>query len=109
MDIKEKAKAELRSRIERELASRSLERFTKYTKPDYQMTAKQGDRYIHTQIDDVLTKVENGEIKRLMVFCPPRLGKSEKVSIRFPSWVIGRNPTKQFIVASYGADLANDF
>lgn len=44
-----------------------------------------------------------------MVFMPPRHGKSEKASKRFPSWYLGRNPKRQIIAASYNSDLATDF
>ena len=40
---------------------------------------------------------------------PPRHGKSELASRRFPAWYLGRNPSEQIIAASYNADLANDF
>lgn len=44
-----------------------------------------------------------------MIFMPPRHGKSELASRRFPAWYIGRNPANQIITASYGADLSTDF
>lgn len=53
--------------------------------------------------------MERGEITRLMIFVPPRHGKSELASRRFPAWYVGRNPEKQIIAASYGQDLATDF
>lgn len=56
-----------------------------------------------------LEAVERGECQRLMVFCPPRHGKSEVVSRGFPCWFLGRNPDKEVMVASYSADLAFDF
>ena len=40
---------------------------------------------------------------------PPRHGKSEVVSKKFPAWYLGRNPDKEVIVSSYSADLAYDF
>lgn len=40
---------------------------------------------------------------------PPRHGKSELASKRFPAWYLGRNPDKQIITASYNSDLAGDF
>lgn len=46
---------------------------------------------------------------RLMIFMPPRHGKSELASKRFPAWALGRNPRRQIIAASYNSDLANDF
>lgn len=44
-----------------------------------------------------------------MIFMPPRHGKSELASKRFPAWCLGRNPTRQIIAASYNSDLASDF
>jgi predicted phage terminase large subunit-like protein len=44
-----------------------------------------------------------------MIFMPPRHGKSELASKRFPAWCLGRNPKRQIIAASYNSDLANDF
>ena len=78
-------------------------KFTQYTKPDYIV----GD--MHRTICDKLERVERGECKRLMIFTPPRHGKSELVSKRLESWMLGRSPKKQIISASYGADLASDF
>lgn len=56
-----------------------------------------------------LEAVERGEIKRLMVFMPPRHGKSEVVSKKFPAWFLGRNPDEEIILTSYAAELAYDF
>ncbi len=44
-----------------------------------------------------------------MIFMPPRHGKSELGSRRFPAWYLGRNPGKSIIAASYNSDLATDF
>lgn len=44
-----------------------------------------------------------------MIFMPPRHGKSELASKRFPAWCLGRNPRRQIIAASYNSDLADDF
>jgi predicted phage terminase large subunit-like protein len=56
-----------------------------------------------------LEAVERGEVDRLMIFMPPRHGKSELASKRFPAWCLGRKPDRQIIAASYNSDLANDF
>jgi predicted phage terminase large subunit-like protein len=63
----------------------------------------------HWQIAEKLEAVERGEIKRLMIFMPPRHGKSELASRRFPAWYLGRNPNKQIIGCSYSTDLAVEF
>lgn len=60
-------------------------------------------------IAEALEEVERGENDRLMIFMPPRHGKSELASKRFPAWCLGRNPKRQIIAASYNSDLANDF
>jgi predicted phage terminase large subunit-like protein len=44
-----------------------------------------------------------------MIFMPPRHGKSELASVRFPAWFLGRNPERSIIAASYNSDLASDF
>jgi predicted phage terminase large subunit-like protein len=57
-------------------------------------------------IDEKLCAVERGEIKRLMVFQPPRSGKSMLISNFMPPWFLGLNPNKRVILCSYGAALA---
>jgi predicted phage terminase large subunit-like protein len=94
------AKAEL---ARRELSRRHLLDFTSYTNPLYAAANH------HKLIADKLEAVERGEIDRLMIFMPPRHGKSELASKRFPAWCLGRNPRRQIIAASYNSDLANDF
>jgi len=56
-----------------------------------------------------LQELERGKIKRLMVFMPPRHSKSMTISETFPSWFLGRNPSKKVIVTSYGEGLARRF
>ena len=54
---------------------------------------------------DHLEAVERGEIKRLMIFKPPRHGGSLTSVRLFPGWYLGRNPDRSVIVATYGQDL----
>jgi predicted phage terminase large subunit-like protein len=44
--------------------------------------------------------------RRIMVFMPPRHGKSELVSRKLPAYIFGRNPDASIIGTSYSADLA---
>jgi hypothetical protein len=53
-----------------------------------------------------LELVRLGTIKRLIINVPPRSLKSIMCSVAFPAFVLGYDPTKRLIVASYGADLA---
>jgi len=55
-----------------------------------------------------LMAVERGEITRLMIFMPPRHGKTSMASELFPSWFLGRNPDKQIIATTYSHDRATD-
>lgn len=89
--------------LARRKARAGLLEFTKYTNPAYE------DAPHHRVIVEKLEAVERGEIKRLMITMPPRHGKSELASRRFPAWYLGRNADKQIIAASYNSDLANDF
>lgn len=65
--------------------------------------------WLHREIARQLERIEKGETKRLMLFVPPRHGKSELGSIMFPAWYLGRHPEKEIITASYSAELAQDF
>lgn len=51
----------------------------------------------------------NPEYKRLMIYAPPRHGKSELVSKLAPAWFLGKFPYKKIIAASHTATLAEDF
>ena len=65
-------------------------------------------RHIHL-IADRLQKVESGEIKRLMVFLPPRSSKSVICSKLFPAWYVGRHPQHEILTVSHSDQLASDF
>jgi predicted phage terminase large subunit-like protein len=53
-----------------------------------------------------LTRVANGELKRLIINVPPGTMKSLLVSVFFPAWLWARDGSKRFLTASYGATLA---
>src|SRR6187401_1807628 len=84
-------------------AANSLIDFTEHTFPNYR-TAKH-----HRAIAEQLERVERGEIDRLMLLVPPRHGKSELASHRFPAWFLGRQPDRQFLSISATESLASDF
>lgn len=90
--------------LQRRLTARkSLIAFTELTNPAYK-TARH-----HEEIAAHLEAVERGEIDRLMIIEPPRHGKSELASRRFPAWYLGKNPQSGMVAASYNSDLAMDF
>src|ERR1700712_2384900 len=60
-----------------------------------------------------LERVRRGEIKRLIINMPPRSLKSIMASVAFPAFVLGLDPSRRIICASYSGELAkkhsNDF
>ncbi len=61
----------------------------------------------HRAIAYALECIHQGEDNRLVINLPPRSLKSLIVSVAFPAFVLGHDPSKRIIVISYGADLAN--
>lgn len=55
-----------------------------------------------------LQQVADGELNRLMVFMPPRHGKSEQISRLLPAYYLYRHPERWVGLNSYGAELAYD-
>ncbi len=74
-------------------------------------TVNPGTEYQHNWhidlIADHLTACENGDIKRLIINLPPRYLKSLLVNVAWPAWLLGQDPTRRIISASYSQDLAN--
>ncbi len=76
-------------------------------------TVSPADTYAHgwhqDVIADVLERVCLGEIKRLIISVPPRSGKSIATSVAFPAWVLGHDPRRRIICASFANDLSIKF
>jgi len=85
------------------LARQDLACYAMALSPNFELAAH------HRLIVDELEAVERGEIRRLMIFMPPRHGKSLLASQIFPAYYLGRHPDRQIICASYGQELADDF
>ena len=92
----------LEEKKRRLVARRSLIGFTEYTYDRYK-TARH-----HKIIAEQLERVERREVDRLMLLLPPRHGKTELASRRYPAWSLGRNPTRQIIAASASESFATD-
>ncbi len=56
-----------------------------------------------------LEQVLKGKVRRLLILMPPRHLKSHCVSVGFPAWVLGRDPTKRIVTISYGTSLSEAF
>jgi predicted phage terminase large subunit-like protein len=73
-------------------------------------TVSPGDTYIHNwHVDAIahhLMRVHSGECRRLLINQPPRSLKSISVSVAYVAWLLGHDPTRRVIVASYSGDFA---
>ena len=108
------AKKELSSqkRAEKELALRVLTRkrllpFVEKFNPDYQAGWVHKD--ICKRLEKFSAQVDAKQSPRLMLFMPPRHGKSTLASVAFPAWHLGKNPSHEFISCSYSGSLAMSF
>ena len=54
----------------------------------------------------LLEQARLGKITRVIICMPPRSLKSIVASVAFPAFVLGHDPTRRLIAASYGAELA---
>lgn len=79
--------------------------FTRATFPNYQ------PGWVHevicAELDHFLSQVAARQSPRLMIFVPPRHGKTELVSRRFPAYAFGKHPELSLIATSYASDLAS--
>jgi hypothetical protein len=53
-----------------------------------------------------LMRCFRGEIRRLVITVPPRYLKSISVSVAFSAWLLGHDPTRRIVSASYNIELA---
>ena len=56
-----------------------------------------------------LYAIHERKSRRVMVFLPPRHGKSELVTVRYAVWRLERDPKTRIIIGSYNQKLANRF
>lgn len=96
-----------RELVKRELANREILPFVLLTTPGYEVG------WVHQEITDLLdafvVACERKQSPRLIIQLPPRIGKSELVSRKFPPFVLGRHPEWEVVCATYNQDLASDF
>lgn len=90
-------------KLKAELARRYFSEFLKYIKPQNSI------KWFHQLICDKLDSFERCEIKKMMIFMPPQHGKSDLATRLFPSYLLGKNPARKIVVASYAAHLASSF
>lgn len=101
---KDEAEREL---VRREMCRRSLLRFVERFTPNYEAGWVHHD--ICARLEQFFKDVQERKDPRLMLFMPPRHGKSEIASRNFPAWVLGHRPDYDIIVASYALSLSSGF
>jgi predicted phage terminase large subunit-like protein len=102
--LEDKARAELALRF---LTRKRLLPFVERFNPDYQAGWVHKD--ICQRLEEFSKDVAEKKSPRLMLFMPPRHGKSTLASVAFPAWHLGRNPQHEFISCSYSGSLAMAF
>jgi predicted phage terminase large subunit-like protein len=87
-----------------QLIPRGFNRFLNKANPLFEWEPehlKEGRRY--------LDKVTKGEVQRLMIFMPPRHGKSEQTTIHYPAYRLLVDQQTKVIVGAYNHELACTF
>ena len=97
----------VRELAHRELMRRDLMHYIKTSHPRYL------PGWVHMDICERLEKflddVVAGKSPRLMLLVPPRGGKSEISSVRFPAWALGKYPHLEMMNIGYNLDLPLEF
>ena len=67
-------------------------------------------RYQHNwhidAISEYLMACERGEVTRLIINLPPRMLKSTIISVAWPAWLLGHDPSQRIMAASYAQSLS---
>jgi predicted phage terminase large subunit-like protein len=75
-------------------------------------TVSPGDTYLHNwhieAIEHQLMMTQAGANRRLLITQPPRSLKSICVSVAYVAWLLGHDPTRRIIVASYSGNFATE-
>lgn len=101
------AQSALRELAERELCRRRLIPFVMRMYPQY--LAGWVHKELAGHLEQFLDDVANKRSPRLMVFMPPRVGKSFMVDEMFVPWALGKHPRLEIVNTSYSAGLVENF
>lgn len=82
--------------------------YVKYANPGFCMT--RFHKYLCDQIQEFITMPPTGRaMDILLLSVPPRHGKTFTVTETLPSWLLGRDPRSEVIIASYDGTIAEGF
>lgn len=105
-NLKELSKAQ-RSAFIKKAAQEGLMAYACAVDPNYD--PQWFHELIAEKLEEVYYRVLAGESPRVIITMPPRHGKSDEATQKFPSWVLGKSPNFPVIVSSYSQDLATTF
>ncbi len=83
----------------KDLARNDFLQYCIYTDKNYR------PEWFHRTLAEKLEKILTGEIKRLMITTPPRHGKTEIASRKFPTYAMSKIPNLNIIVSGYSQDF----
>lgn len=87
--------------------------YTRFTMPDPR-DMDDPDRSIyeivqlHRVMAEAVEKLERGEVRRLIITCPPRHGKTELATRHFMAWFMGRHPEQHLMFGTYNDTYAEE-
>lgn len=101
-----KASLEQRNQLHKTLLSNNLSSFIRRSFN----SINPGIDYMHNwHIDlmaELMEQITENNLKRVIINIPPRYLKSICVSVAWPAWLLGNDPTRRIIVASYAQNLS---
>jgi predicted phage terminase large subunit-like protein len=87
----------------RQIAKANYLVFVKYTMPTFEIN------WHHRVIAHKLQSFAEGKIKKLMIFLPPQVGKSELSTRRLPPFMLGLNPNLKMAICGYNDTFSKKF
>lgn len=66
-------------------------------------------KVIAQKLQEAYYSAIRGERRRVVIEMPPRHGKSDLASIKYPAWVLGQSPQIPIILTTYAQEFATDF
>lgn len=105
--VNKAAEAAARELALRELARRRFLPFIRRFHPEYMAGWFHID--VCERLERFMADVEAKKSPRLMIFAPPRHGKSQAGSKTYPAWVLGHHPDWEIMSCAYSATLAERF
>lgn len=73
---------------------------------DHRYEVESFHEIIADKLEECLEAAIAKKKKRVILSIPPRHGKSELASIKFPAWGLGKHPDLRFILSTYGSELS---